>query len=418
MKGAVSYARVSSKEQEQGYSLDSQVRTLSEYAASKGFRLLKEFKYAESAKEQGRRHFNAMLDYLRENPTVRIVLVEKTDRLSRNLKDYVMLEGLVEELGLEVHLVKEGQVLQTGSKSQDKLVQGMFALLARNYIQNLQEEILKGQTIKAEKGQYPGRAPFGYAHDRQTRTIVAHPTKAEELKLLFKLYATGEYSIESLRKEIKRRTGVSTICKSQLHRILKNQFYLGVFRWRGRDYNGAHPQLVDSTTFSRVQDIISGRYTNNCKPNVHNFPFAGLLSCSEDACRLTAELHKKKYTYYRCSFGRGRHKAPYIPEPRLADMLGSVLTRIKIPVGVAQSLLTSIRDDQAEIETMRQQEIKLLEQQITDLKNLKQKAYRDKLNGSIDEEFWRINMKEWSTEELKVQQALERMNTIYIKAPI
>jgi site-specific DNA recombinase len=195
MKGAVSYARVSSKEQEQGYSLDSQVRTLSEYAASKGFSIVKEFKYSESAKEQGRRHFNAMLDYLRKNPNVRVVLVEKTDRLSRNLKDYVMLESLVEELGLEIHLIKEGQVLQTGSKSQDKLVQGMFALLARNYIQNLQEEILKGQVIKAEKGQYPGRARFGYAHDRQTRTIVAHPTRAEVVKLLFQLYSTGGFSV-------------------------------------------------------------------------------------------------------------------------------------------------------------------------------------------------------------------------------
>jgi hypothetical protein len=43
-------------------------------------------------------------------------------------------------------------------------------------------------------------------------------------------------------------------------------------------------------------------------------------------------LYKKKYIYYRCSFERGRHKAPYIPEARLADMLGSVLTKITIPL--------------------------------------------------------------------------------------
>src|ERR1700730_11856671 len=65
VKDAVSYARVSSKEQEQGFSLDSQVRTLSDYAVSKAFRIVKEFRYAESAKRQGRKHFNAILDYLR-----------------------------------------------------------------------------------------------------------------------------------------------------------------------------------------------------------------------------------------------------------------------------------------------------------------------------------------------------------------
>jgi len=337
VKDAVSYARVSSKEQEQGFSLDSQVRTLSDYAVSKAFRIVKEFRYAESAKKQGRKHFNAMLDYLREHSEVRIVLVEKTDRLSRNLKDFVLVESLVEELGLEIHLVKEGQILRREAKSQDRLVQGMFALLARNYIQNQQEEILKGQVVKAEKGQYPGRAPFGYTHDRQTRTIGAHPTRAAVVTLMFELYSSGRYVVATLRKAILEKTG-ERISKSRLHKMLKCPFYLGVFSWRGREYDGIHPRLVDSVTFDRVQQIISGRNGKKCKPRIHVFPFSGLLNCADDDCAITAELHKKRYVYYRCSFGRGRHKFPYIPEPKLSDMLGSVLEPIAIPANIAQDM--------------------------------------------------------------------------------
>ena len=112
MQKAVSYARVSSKEQEQGFSLESQVKTLRGYAASQNFNTVKEFTFSESAKQQGRKHFNSMLDYLRQHRDVRAVIVEKTDRLCRNLNDFVLVESLVEELGLEVHLVKDGQILR------------------------------------------------------------------------------------------------------------------------------------------------------------------------------------------------------------------------------------------------------------------------------------------------------------------
>jgi site-specific DNA recombinase len=414
MRGAVSYARVSSKEQEQGYSLDSQVRTLREYSASKAFRIAKEFTYSESAKEQGRKHFNSMLEYLRQHPEIRIVLVEKTDRPCRNLKDFVLVENLVEELGLEIHLVKEGQVLRTDSKSQDRLVQGMFALLARNYIQNLQEEILKGQIIKAEKGQYPGRAPFGYVHDRQNRTIVAHPTRAAVVTLLFQRYSTCMYTAQTLRKLIIEKTG-ERISKSRLHAMLKYRFYLGVFTWRGREYQGAHPPLVDSVTFNRVQEIISGRNVNKCKPNAHAFPFSGLLNCADDNCAITAEVHKKRYVYYRCSFGRGRHKFPYIPEPKLSDMLGSVLKPIAIPANIAHDLVRSVSGDQASTEKKRQQEVNRFTQQLSALQVRMRSAYRDKLDGIIAENFWRRNMEDWSAKENQLNEALQRTSALISK---
>ena len=174
---AVTYARVSSKPQEDGFSLISQNRTITQYAASRKFEIVRDFTSSESAKKQGRKNFNAMLAFLREHPDVRIVIVEKTDRLVRNLHDFVEIEDLVEELDIEIHLVKEGQVLRRSAKSQDRLVQGMFALLARNYIQNMLEEISKGQIEKAKNGDFPGRAPYGYKHDRENRTIIAHPDR-------------------------------------------------------------------------------------------------------------------------------------------------------------------------------------------------------------------------------------------------
>src|SRR5436190_23409951 len=75
------------------------------------------------------------------------LLVEKTDRLYRNLKDWVLLD----ELNIEIHLVKEGVVLAQDSKSSEKFFHGIKVLMAKNYIDNLSEEARKGQQEKAEQ---------------------------------------------------------------------------------------------------------------------------------------------------------------------------------------------------------------------------------------------------------------------------
>jgi site-specific DNA recombinase len=133
---AVLYARVSSKEQrEEGYSVEAQLRLLREYATKQGFVIAEEFIDVESASKSGRTGFNAMLAYLQKQSSCRVVLVEKTDRLYRNLKDYARLD--VKDCDLSIHLVKEGEVLSPDSRSSQQFVHGIKVLVARNYSQNL-----------------------------------------------------------------------------------------------------------------------------------------------------------------------------------------------------------------------------------------------------------------------------------------
>lgn len=65
---------------------------LKEYVLKNGFQIVNEYSDAETAKKAGRTNYNAMLVFLKENPEIKTVLVEKTDRLYRNFKDYVTLE--------------------------------------------------------------------------------------------------------------------------------------------------------------------------------------------------------------------------------------------------------------------------------------------------------------------------------------
>ena len=138
---ALLYARVSSKEQEkEGFSIPAQCKLLRDYAARNGFRIVEEYIDVETAKSTGRTNFGEMVKYLRKHPGARVVLVEKTDRLYRNLKDWVTLD----ELDIEIHLAKEGTVLSADSRSSEKFMHGIKVLMAKNYIDNLSEEARKG----------------------------------------------------------------------------------------------------------------------------------------------------------------------------------------------------------------------------------------------------------------------------------
>ena len=85
---------VPSKEQEkEGFSIPAQWKLLDQYATSEGFSVVRDFVDIETAKKPGRPGFEEMVKFLRRS-SVRVLLVEKTDRLYRNLKDYVTMDDL------------------------------------------------------------------------------------------------------------------------------------------------------------------------------------------------------------------------------------------------------------------------------------------------------------------------------------
>jgi site-specific DNA recombinase len=150
---AVIYARVSSKEQEkEGFPIPAQLELLRDYSRRQNMVVLEEFVDVESASAGGRTGFGRMLAYLRKNQSrCRNILMEKTDRLYRNISDY----SKVEDSGVTVHFVKEGSILSPDSRSSDQFMHGIRVLMARNYSQNLGEETRKGMLQEARSGFHP-----------------------------------------------------------------------------------------------------------------------------------------------------------------------------------------------------------------------------------------------------------------------
>ena len=141
--------------------------------------------------------------------------------------------------------------------------------MARNFIENLKEEVKKGMREKAEQGIYPSRPPLGYQNNKLEHTIELDPRKAPIAQQMFEHYSTGQYSLSSLRKVIRDEFGIN-LARGYLDRLLKNPFYKGQFWWEGRLYSGTNTPLVSVDRFEQVQAVF--RCHNKPRYRTHDLP--------------------------------------------------------------------------------------------------------------------------------------------------
>lgn len=414
---AVKYRRVSSKKQEKGYSLPAQNKLLDSYAVENGYKIVADFCEPETAKKAGRKYFNEMLNYLRQHPEVRIILAEKTDRVYRNLKDYVTLD---EFNGLEVHLVKEHEIISDKSSSHQKFIHGIKVLMAKNYIDNLSEEVVKGQNEKAAEGIYPSKAPVGYKNivdNNKKHIIVIDEERAHFVKKAFELYATGDYSALKINnllfKEGFRTKKGHKYSKSTIERMFKNIFYTGRFEYRGIICDNAqHERLIDDNTFNIIQERL-GTLIRTRSHSVE-FPYSNMIKCGVCGGYLTAELKKGKYIYYHCNdyYKKGCKKNSYINEMKIDKIIADLLSRFKYTEEFVQDVLVAIRDIHEKKCEYNQDTTESINKQIQTIQKRIERAYIDKVDGNITEEFWKAQNRKWHAEKEDLYERLKNINDV------
>jgi len=409
---AVVYARVSSKEQEKGgFSIPAQRKLLMEYAATSGLSVVREFVDIETAKQSGRTRFGEMLAFLRNNAQCRVVLVEKTDRLYRNIKDWVTLE----ELGLEIHLVKENVVLTRDSRSSEKFMHGIKVLMAKNYIDNLSEETKKGMLEKAAQGIWPSYAPLGYRNvlgANGKRSIEIDPQVAPIISRVFEWYATGRLSIRDVAKLARRegllfRKSKSPVPTSIIHRILRSRIYTGNFDFMGKTYEGVHDAIISHELWETAQGLLDGRSRGGGRKSKRDFAFSGLISCGHCGCSMVGEVKKQRYVYYHCTGHKGRCPEPYTREEILEEHFSELLKGLAFDDEVLGWLSQALQETQADNNRHREQAISRLRAEHARLQNRIDTMYVDKLDGRIDVSFFDRMSAEWRSEQSRLLRSIQ-----------
>jgi len=404
---AVAYYRVSSDRQEkEGFSIPAQQQLVREYAADRGMTVVREFAESETAKRAGRERFDEMVAYLKKNPSCRAILVEKTDRLYRNLKDYVTID----ELGVEIHFVKENTVLSAASKSSEKFVHGIKLLVAKNYIDNLSEETVKGMDRKAQEGYYPTRAPLGYRNvmgPAGKRTIEPDPDYAPLVRNLFEWYAVGTLSLDRLVAKAHDagfiyKKSRQPVARAAVHALLTNRMFSGKFLWKGELHEGNYEPLVTEELWLKVQDVLHNRGRKKPRHVKHDFAFARLVTCGHCGCALVGEIKKQKYVYYHCTGYRGKCPEPFVREEVLAACFTDVLRGLVFDDEVLELVRVALRESHRDVRAFHDEAVARLQAEYTKVQNRLDAAYTDKVDGVIDAGFFARKAAEWREEQQRL----------------
>lgn len=422
---AVIYVRVSSKEQErEGFSIPAQKRLLDEYAEAQGLKIVEVFEEAETAKQTGRKEFERMLRLIEKSPQIRHILVEKTDRLYRNITDYGRLD--VKRLGIAIHLVKDNTIISQESKSSENFMHGIQVLMAKQYVDNLSEEVRKGQHEKARQGHWPGFAPIGYKNNLEERRIVPDPKVAPLIVKAFELASTGLYSLAKLKRALyhmglRSKRGRNELSKSAMVIVLRNRLYCGEFIWGGKVYQSKDEPLVTRALFESAQ--VAMGFVQKPRISKHDFTYTGLMTCAHCGCAITAERQRKKsgktYVYYHCTNGKGScENVTYLREERIEDEFLAALRAIKLSPEILNwtrdALLESAKDEAL----FRKEQMSNLTARFQKLDSFIELSYVDRLEGRLEPAEWERKTESWKREQSEIEErlrAFREANTGYMQ---
>lgn len=426
---AVIYARVSSKEQEEtGYSLEAQEKLLKDYAQQKGFELVKIYKVTESASgKQVRKTFHEMLQYIVKND-INLIICEKIDRLTRNLKDAATAsDWIAEGEGRQIHFVKESFVVSKETKAHDNFVWDMKVAVARFYTNNLSEEVRKGQKEKTSQGWLPTKPPLGYKTigEKGHKIHIIDEDVAPYIRKMFELYATGDFSTVALGKKMyqfgfRSRAG-GRVVKSKIHKLLSDPFYYGKFVWKGQEYLGKHEPVISRDLFDQVK----AKMTRPSAPyhRKHQLELKGKMFCGSCDKTITWEL-QKGHRYGACKqckaqLGVGKK---YVRQEDVEEMLLekvlSVAPRGERVLGVLKKALQESHSDEI---SYHDTQVKAINASLERIQQRKRAMYDDKLDGRITADFYDEKLALFKQEEEDLANSLGKLkldNTEYYRVGI
>lgn len=410
------YVRVSSKEQEkEGFSLDAQEKLGYDYAHRRNFKIKKIWKVSESAWHEERTAFNQMVEYAKRHLEVKHIIFDVTDRMTRNDFDKLKIYTLIKEYDKTIHFSRTNKVFNKNSGPDDEFMFDIEVAVAKKMSNDISKKTKMGMLEKAEQGLYPSVAPIGYKNNIITHLIEVDEERGHYIKKGFSLMATGLYSLYMLENKLYeagfRGLKGKRIGKSTLFVILKNPVYYGAFNWKGKLYQGSHIPIIGKELFDKVQNILNG----GNRPSVHklNFAFNNLATCGICNCKVIAEKKKNKYTYYHCTFSKGRHeKSNYVSEKRLSIMLEGPIKAVTLDKKMAEWLKEALKESKKDILRLQEKRSSSLKNQQDKINNRLSKLYDMKIDSEISDDIFKAKENEYQGQLIEIISKLDSSRAI------
>lgn len=356
---AVILARVSSKGQEDGYSLDAQLESCHKYAQSKGLTVLKEYELVESSTRGDRKKFNEMITFVAKQKECTAVIAHTVDRFQRRFNETVMCEPFIMAGTMELHFVQSGLVINADNYYNQSLVWDVNVMGARSYISAIKVHTRKGLARKIANGELPSKAPIGYKNvgNKGSRTIVVDEEVSPLVIKAFNDYATGNYSFKEITASMKKAGYIS--CKhvpfveASIRRTLGNPFYYGMMTVKGELKPHIYPPLISKELFDKCQVIREKHLRKPRRKDKADFVFKHLVTCG--TCNHTVSSYRRQrtnktngktheYVYLRCA-GKANSEecnCKAIREDEALEVVKQELQKLQVPAQLLQGALERI----------------------------------------------------------------------------
>lgn len=313
---AILYTRVSTDEQNNGYSPADQKERLIKYAEQNNIEIVAFYHDDESGKSFNRPQWLNIMNYLKKNSSsVDLLLFIKWDRFSRNVAEAYITINALQKFGVEPQAIEQPLDFEI---PEQKIMLAIY--LAAPEVDNDRRalNVFHGMRRAKKEGRWLGNCPKGYRNtrDASNKPIIVPECGKDEaiIKKAFEQFSTGLFNIEELRKQLSKE-GLK-LTKNAFAAVLKNRTYIGkIFVPAYKDepaqwVEGIHEAIIDDETFYTVQDILLGRKRNvpNKIQTVRDeLPLRGYLVCPRCSRPLTGSASTgrsgEKFYYYHCSKG-------------------------------------------------------------------------------------------------------------------
>lgn len=325
MKTAFIYARVSTEEQaEEGKSIQTQEILSRKWAKENGYSIQGLFvDEGKSATSLNRPALQEMLAKCQDKGIVEAIIVQDTDRLSRNTLDHLTIKSILKKKGIRIVSISQPMI---DDSPEGNLIDTIIASVNAFQSQITGRKTSKVLEEKAKLGWYPGGLPpLGYLNSSNPsptgtldeKIVTINRDTAPLIRRMFEMYASGDTTMQDLVKFAEKR-GITSpsgrkLGKSSVQWMLKNSFYIGLFQWNGKFYKGKHEQFISEDLFQKVQEMITLANRRANRKRKHSFLLSGFVYDADTLVRMWAEKHIKKtgkeYSFY---FSPDNKKDSYI----------------------------------------------------------------------------------------------------------
>lgn len=325
MKTAAAYVRVSDERQDE-YSPDSQLKLIREYCKKNGYELPKEYIFYDDGisgrSVKKRKAFNEMIAYakMKEHP-FDVILVWKFSRFARNQEESIVYKALLKKNNVSVISISES----IDDSPFSSLIERIIEFFDEYYSTRLAQEVRRGMTEKATRGEALVPPAFGY--DIIEHKYVPNEREAEAVRQVFQSFADG-VTMRQITMRLNEQGFTShrgnPIESRTVRYMLYNPVYVGKIRWTpegrvvgNRNFkdektlivDGQHEAIISTELWEQVQNKLDniekmyGKYQRSEQPV--EWMLKGLMRCDCGATltRLslkTPSMQCHEYTSGKC----------------------------------------------------------------------------------------------------------------------